>query len=239
MTGTNDQDRRIAAWFEDVPSRIPDRTIDAVLAHARTHPRRRDPLAALRRDPMGSAGFGLGRMMQPLPLIAAVGLLAAAALAGAAVGGWFRGEPAVGPPVVAPSLAPSASVAPSPATSPATIRVDLIEHLGNDAFINVTDESFTLIGAMSGDPGDGVDVPPDEIRIENDPTDPDTIVLTWSGETCDTSHDLVIGGDGRALALTRPACEGDSLGGVGHVLRLTFDAPAPAAEFDATLVTTP
>jgi hypothetical protein len=27
--------------------------------------------------------------------------------------------------------------------------------------------------------------------------------------------------------------------GVGHVLRLTFDAPAPAAEFDATLVTTP
>jgi hypothetical protein len=32
---------------------------------------------------------------------------------------------------------------------------------------------------------------------------------------------------------------GRPLGGVGHVLRLTFDAPAPAAEFDATLVTTP
>ena len=207
MTGTNDQDRRIAAWFEDVPSRIPDRTIDAVLAHARTHPRRRDRLAALRRDPMGSGGF--------------------------------RGEPAIVPPVVTPSPAPSASATPSPSKSPATIRVDLIEHLGNDAFVNVTDESFTLIGALSGDPGDGVDVSPDQIRIENDPTDPDTIVLTWAGETCDTSHDLVIGSDGRALALTRPACEGDLLGGVGHVLRLTFDAPAPAAEFDATLVTTP
>ena len=63
MTGSNDQDRRIAAWFEDVPSRAPERTIDAILSHARTHPRRRDPLAALRRDPMGSGGSGLGRMI--------------------------------------------------------------------------------------------------------------------------------------------------------------------------------
>jgi hypothetical protein len=38
--------------------------------------------------------------------------------------------------------------------------------------------------------------------------------------------------------MSRPACEGDALGGVGHVLRLTFDAPAPAGEFDATLTTT-
>jgi hypothetical protein len=84
-----------------------------------------------------------------------------------------------------------------------------------------------------------VDVEPDRIQVENDPTDPDTIVLTWSGGTCDTSHDLVIGSDGRELTLTRPACLGDALGGVGHVLRLTFDGPAPAAEFQPTLVTTP
>ena len=49
----------------------------------------------------------------------------------------------------------------------------------------------------------------------------------------------MINADGRTLRMFRPACEGDSLGGVGHVLRLTFDAPAPAAEFDATIETTP
>ena len=239
MTAANDQDRRIAAWFEEMPGRVPERTIDAVLAHARTHPRRRDPLAGLRRDPMRSGGFRLGSMLQPLPLVAALGLLLAAAVAGAAVGGWFRTDPSVVPPVATPSTAPSASAAPTPSKSPTTTRVDLIEHLGNDAFIEVTDESFTLLGAMSGDPGDGVDVPNDEIRVENDPGNPAIIVLTWSGAACDTSHALTIGADGRTLAMTRPACEGDTLGGVGHVLRLTFDAPAPAGDFVATLETTP
>ena len=236
MTGTNDQDRRIAAWFEASPSRVPERTVDAVLAHARSHPRRPDRLAALRPDPMGSGGFGLGRMMQPLPLVAAVGLLLATALAGAAVGGWFRGDPAVAPPIVNPS--PQATVTPA-ASEPAILRIDLMEHVGNDAFIEIIDESRTLTGAVSGDPGGGVDVEPDRIRIENDPAEPRTVVLTWSGGTCDTSHAMTIEPDGRTLAMTRPACLGDSLGGVGHVLRLTFDAPAPAAEFEATLVTTP
>ena len=236
MTGTNEQDRRIAAWFEDVPSRVPERTIEAALAHARTHPRRRDRLAALRRDPMGSGGFGFGRMAQPLPLVAAVGLLVAAAVAGAAVGGWFDRDPAVAPPVVNPSPSVTPSQAPS---GPATIRVDLVEHVGNDAFIDIIDESFTMAGAVSGDPGDGVDVEQDLVRVENDPADPATIVLTWAGGTCDTGHELMINADGRTLRMFRQACEGDALGGVGHVLRLTFDAPAPAAEFDATVETRP
>ena len=236
MTTPNEQDRRIAAWFQDTQGRVPERTIEAALAHARTHPRRRDPLSALRGDPMGSGGFGLGRLAQPLPLVAAVGLLLAAAVAGAAIGGWFDREPAVVPPVVSPSP----SVTPSPAPSgPATLRVDLIEHVGNDAFVNIIDESSTMTDAISGDPGDGVDVEQDLVRVENDPADPATVILTWSGGTCDTRHELVINADGRTLRMFRPACEGDSLGGVGHVLRLTFDAPAPAAEFDATIETTP
>ena len=75
--------------------------------------------------------------------------------------------------------------------------------------------------------------------MENDPTDPATIVLTWASASCDTRHELVIDADGRTMRMTRQACQGDALGGLGHVLRLTFDAPAPAAEFDATLETTP
>jgi hypothetical protein len=234
MTATNDQDRRIAAWFEEVPSRVPERTIEAALAHARAHPRRRDPLAALRRDPMGSGGFGLGRMAQPLPLVAALGLLLAAAFVGAAVGGWFRDEPAIVPPVVtSPSAPPAASVSPTPQV----IRVDLIEHVGDDAFIEITDESFTMTEAVSGDPGAGVDVPTDQVRVENDPSDPATVVLTWSSGACDTGHQLVIDTDGRTMRMFRTACEGDSLGGLGHILRLTFQAPAPAGEFKVTLET--
>lgn len=240
MTAPNEQDRRIAAWFQDVPGRVPERTIEAALAHARAHPRRRDPLAALRRDPMGSGAFRLGRMAQPLPLVAAVGLLLAAALAGAAVGGWFDRDPAVVPPVVSPSpsVAPP-SVAPTVAPSPETLRVDLIEHGGDDAFIDITDASFTMTEAVSGDPGDGVDVPNDDVQVENDPDDPATVVLTWGGLPCDTGHDLTIEPDGRTIKLTRVECGGDTPGGFGHILRLTFDAPAPAAEFDVTLETTP
>ena len=240
MTTPNEQDRRIASWFQDTQGRLPERAIEAALAHARTHPRRRDPFAALRRDRMGSGGFGLGRLAQPLPLVAAVGLLLAAAFAGAAVGGWFDREPAVVPPVVSPSpsVAPP-SDAPTVEPSPATIRVDLIEHVGDDAFIDITDQSFTLTEAVSGDPADRVDAPEGQVRVENDPTDPATIVLSWASGSCDTSHQLVIGAEGRTMQMTRQPCEGDALGGLGHVLRLTFDAPAPAAEFDVTLETTP
>jgi len=236
MTTPNEQDRRIAAWFQDTEGHLPERTIEAALAHARTHPRRRDPFAALRGDPMGSGGFGLGRMAQPLPLVAAVGLLLAAAFAGAAVGGWFDRDPAVVPPVVSPSPSvapPSPSIPPTPQT----LRVDLIEHVGNDAYIQITDQSLTLADAVSGDPGDGVDVGSDVIRVENDPMDPSTIVLTWGGGTCDTSHELHIAFDGRTLRMTRPRCEGDALGGVGHVLRLKFDGPVAADEIDATVET--
>jgi hypothetical protein len=240
MTLPNEQDRRIAAWFQDPPARVPERTIEAVLAHARSHPRRRDPFAALRRDPMGSGGFGLGRVGQPLPLLAAVGLLLAAAFAGAAVGGWFDREPAVVPPIVSPSpsVAPP-SDAPTPEPTPSTVRVDLLEDVGSDAFIDITDGSFTMTEAVSGDPGDRVDAPEGQVRVENDPGDPATIVLSWASSSCDTSHQLAIDADGRTMRMTRQPCEGDSLGGLGHVLRLTFDAPAPAAEFDVTLETTP
>jgi len=239
MTVPNEQDRRIAAWFQDTPARVPERTIEAALAHARAHPRRRDPLAALRRDPMASGGFGLGRVAQPLPLLAALGLLVAAAFAGAAVGGWFDREPAVVPPIVSPSAsAPRPSDAPIVQPSPSTIRVDLID-LGDDAFIDITDQSFTMMEAVSGDPGDQVNVTAGPVQVENDPSDPATVVLTWASASCDTSHQLVIAADGRTLRMTRQPCEGDSLGGLGHVLRLTFDAPAPAGEFDVTLETTP
>jgi hypothetical protein len=186
-------------------------------------------------------GRGFGSALRPVPLVLATGLLIAAAIGGAVAGGFLQRQPSVVPPVVAspspsPSVPPSL-VAPTPSAE-AGFRVDLIEHVGQDAYIDVFDESRTLVEAVSGDPGDGVDVAPETVRVENDPRDPATIVLTWAGGVCDTSHRLVIDPDGRTLRMTRPACEGDMLGGVGHVLRLTFSGPVPAGDVQATLETT-
>ena len=92
MTSPNDFDRRLGAWLDEGPGHAPERTIDAALAHARAHPRRRDPLAVLRRDPMSGNGFA--GALRPLPLVAVLGLILVAALGVATVGGFFR-QPAV------------------------------------------------------------------------------------------------------------------------------------------------
>ena len=50
---THDLDRRLSDWIQDGPTGAPEHSIAAALGHARANPRRRDPLAVLRRDPMG------------------------------------------------------------------------------------------------------------------------------------------------------------------------------------------
>ena len=237
MTTTNDIDRRIAAWFEEGPARVSDSTIERAPG-----PRPRPPAPARSAPrapprPDGEWPRASACCSSPCRCSRSCVLLVAVAAAGAAVGGWLDREPAVVPPVVSPSPAPSASAAPTAAPSPETTRVDLIEHLGDDAFIDVTDAVGDARGGLSGDPGDGVDVAPGTIQVENDPADPATIVLTWAGATCDTSHELVIDPDGRTMRITRPPCSGDALGGVGHVLRLTFDGPMAAADITATIET--
>lgn len=237
MTRFDDTDRRIAAWFDDHRERMPERTIEAVLAHARTHPRRRDPLAALRRDPMGSGLGSLGGAFGSLPLVAAVGLLALAALAGAAVGGLFDRGPAV-IPVVSPSPtpAPSASSPPSSGPKPVVLDVDLVEVNGQDATIDITDESLTLVSAESGQPNDGGSVENDTILVEADPDDPNVLVLTWTGAPCDTTHELVIASDGLTMVLSRPTCSGDTIPR-DLQLRLRFLEPVAPADVRATLET--
>ena len=136
MTIHDDTDRRIAAWFGDEHARAPERTIEAALAHARSHPRRRDPFAALRRDPM-SGGARRGGLFAPIPLLVAIGLVVVAVL-GAAVAGGFLDRPA--PVVPVPSVGiPSAEMTPVP--TPVVFHVDLVEVVGDDASIDITDAS--------------------------------------------------------------------------------------------------
>lgn len=240
MTISNDADRRIAAWFEEGPERVSESTIEAVLAHAQAHPRRRDPLRALRPDPMGGRGM-LSGLFAPVPLLAALGLVVALAVAGLAAGGFLERPPGLVPPTAAPPP-PSASLEPSPSVTPTApaeggFQVDLVENVGADAFVDVVDRSGTVVDGTSGDPGFGASVEPDRVQVTADPDDPSILELRWSGGPCDTAHRLEVGPDGRTMALTRPPCEGDSTP-VDHVLRLTFDPALDPGDVTITLSTT-
>jgi hypothetical protein len=242
MNGPHDLDRHLDDWLADGPSHAPERTIAAALDHARAHPRRRDPFAALRRDPMGSTVFGAGRGLRALSMVAVLGLILVAAVAAAAVGGLFVQRPVVVPP---PVPGPSASATPSPAAPsatptgpalPATFHVTLSVTAGNPISLGIFDDSGTLASATSGTPNDGASVEDGVVSVANDPSDHDTIVLTWSGTPCDTSQTLNIGQDARTFAIERPACSGDLLP-LDRVLRLTFDGPVSAASVTATITT--
>jgi hypothetical protein len=239
-----DLDRRLAGFLGEDRGRAPERAIEGALLHARSHPRRRDALAAVRPDPMdgwaaafglGRASTGLGRTMPRLAMVAALGLLLVAAFAVASVGGVFE-RPALVP---VPSPAPSAPVTPSPTpTAPAieTIRVDLTERYGADAFIEVTDESGTVTSAMSGTPADGGSTDGEQVAVTDGPS-PETVVLTWTGLPCEIGHQLLIQPDGRSMTLFRTTCDGDTIPR-DLVLELTFDAPVSPADLDVMLETT-
>ena len=239
----NDLDRRLSDWLEDGPTRAPERSIAVALDHVRANPRRRDPLAALRRDPMGSPGrVGFGFGLRALPIVAALGLLLVAALAVASVGGLFDQRPVVVPPVLTPSptAAPTATPQASPSAtpvSPVVISVDLVGFGGRAlSTIEVVDESGTLVDAHTGQPAeDPSDPSPD---VKNDPADPATVVLTWYGLLDDTDRRLTIAPDGRTMTF-------DVLSGCGdlvpfnRVLALTFNGPVPADEVTVTIVAEP
>ena len=183
--------------------------------------------------------------LQPLSLVVILALVLAAGLAVATVGGLFGDRSVVVPPVATPSPTPSptpsqapsgsapASPSPSP-SSPTAIKVDLIENVGADATIDIIDLSGTLVGAVSGIPPDGAN---DPVRVAGLAARPATILLTWSGLPCDTTHLLTIEADGLTMTLERPACQGDALG-ISHALELTFDHPVDPSLVKVTIRTT-
>ncbi len=117
------------------------------------------------------------------------------------------------------------------------MTVDLVERVGADATIDIIDLSGRLLGATSADPGDGASVPDGTVAATGQAGNPATVVLTWSGLPCDTTHQLTIDPDGLTITIERPACQGDAMG-VDHVLQLTFDRPVDPAAVRATVRTT-
>ena len=104
--------------------------------------------------------------LQPLSLVAILALVLAAAFAVATGGRPLRGPVGRGAAhrdAIADAIARRRSARPRVArpspSSPTAITVDLIENVGADATIDITDLSGTLVSAVSGNPGDGASVP--------------------------------------------------------------------------------
>ena len=227
MTATNDLERLLGEWLDEGPRRAPERPIELAVEHARSHPRRRDPVGFLRPDPMAPRSIGFGA--RPVLVLAVLGLLLAAVVA---VGVGSRGDAPilpVGPSVSAsPSAAASVSPAPSP---PAIFPVDLDVPVGEPQTVEVIDESGLLREASSGSPTgeSGTTFPFDEVEVTN--LDASTLQLGWSGFPCATDHTLVIGANGLTMTLTRPACTGDTDPlAVDRILVLRFATPIDAAD---------
>lgn len=79
-------DRTLAEWLEDETHLAPSAPVEAAISHARAQPRRRDPLAFLRRDAMTSrtSSSGIRPIVLVVALAAAVLVLAVGAFALAA-----------------------------------------------------------------------------------------------------------------------------------------------------------
>ena len=237
MTTLNDFDRVLSEWLNEGPNRAPDRPIDLAVEHARSHPRRPDPIGFLRPDPMARPFRGLGMSLRPAMILATLALLLAAVVA-IGVGGPKPSVVLPNPsPPASPGLSPNPSSSPTPsptATASAGIRVDLIVAAGQPQTVDVIDESGTLLEASSGSPTDGQGFSSDGVEVTN--IDANTLQLGWSGFPCRTDHELRIGSDPRVMTLVRPPCEGvtDSIG-VDRILILRFSEPIVAAEVAITI----
>lgn len=234
MNATTDLDRVLGEWLGEGPTRAPDHPIEAAIEHARSHPRRRDPLAFLRADPMAPRSRGIGA--RPVMILAVLGLLLAAVVA---VGVGSQPQPVVvGPtPSAVPSGEPSAGPA-TPSPRPLLGIVELIDEAGTGATVEIEDASRKVVSAESpalGTPGPDPNavIPDSGVLVQNQ--DPTTLRLTWGGGGCPTSYGLAIDESGRSMTLKGAPCGGDSIG-VQQVLYLHYADPVDAASITATLV---
>ena len=240
MTTQDDLDPVIGDWLAEGPSRTPEPILAAAVQHARSHPRRPDPLAPLRRDPMGSRGAIFG--FAPLPVVVGLGLVLLMALGVAIVGAPRDAEPAPVPtlaptPTIAPTVGPSMDAAATPMRSPLAfpIRVGLRTAASASMTVDVTDRTGTLVDARTAPPVAGGSQPEGIAAVEN--IDEQTLMLTWTGAACDIAYTLTITSDA-AMTMGMPPCIGDTLA-IDRRLLLQFDGPIDGSAVDVTVIHVP
>ena len=238
MTNLADLDRALTEFLEDGPNTAPEAPVIAALAHARTTPRRPDPLAWLRSDAMAAPrGRILG--LRPSLILAVVALIAASI--GIAVVGSRPQAPAVvvpgpsaSPPQSStPASPPAASLAPQ--RSPYDLPITMLVSAGQPYPVEVSDTTGALLDATSLQPGDGASVGNDEVRIDADPRDLAALVVTWSGTPCESSGSLHVDERAHVIEIGREVCEGDALP-VDRIMRLQFEKDVTAHEWTSKFV---
>jgi hypothetical protein len=182
-----------------------------------------------------------------LPAAALVAVTAALAIV--VSGAFGRGAVAAPTPSDRPSTAPTvvpASPTPLPTSQPSDDPVagpltvalkNLTEH---DVSVAIDDQTGTLAGAASGQPGDGMSVRWHDMQVEN--VDADTIRIVWVGLPRDERLTLSVTGQAGAYALrfiqAAPPANSDAIG-FDRILNLDFTAPLSADDIKVTIEDAP
>jgi hypothetical protein len=233
MTNLVDFDRSLTDFLADGPNSAPEAPLIAVLAHARTTPRRPDPFARLRPDVMSRRTVvGLGR--RPVLLLAALGLVLAAV--GVAVIGARPADPSIVTPNPSTGPGPSAAPTPAPAASVATFRKELpiLLTAGQPLVVSVSDATGDLVDAVSLQPGDGASVDFGTVEIQPDATDLTTFLVVWTGQPCETTGALLVDEGTSRVTITRQDCSGDGIA-LDRIVRLRFRTPPAVAAWSGAL----
>ena len=215
MTNLDDFDRSLSDFLADGPNTAPEAPLIAAMAHARTTPRRPDPLRRFRPDAM--AGRRAGLVGSRPGLVLAV-LAIAVASVGVAVVGSRPGESIVPPP----------SDAASPSGSPFSADIELRVAAGNPLTLRVTGTTGGLVGAESGTSAPGATLDVGIVGFAADPADPNVLVAIWVGGPCETRAAMIVDERTSTITISHESCLGDAIA-LDRVVRLTFLAPVDVA----------
>jgi hypothetical protein len=171
-----------------------------------------------------------------------LGVVAAFAVLGGGVLGSGQASPSPVPsaspgnsPTAIPTVTPPA-VTPSPTPPVGVFDVDLENASGHDVSVSIDDETGTVVAARSGQPGDGMSVRWNEVKVEQ--VDANTIRLTWEAFTRDEDIQLSVTKDGNdyriSLIQALPYPNTDAMG-QDLILVLEFDGLVSAADVEATI----
>jgi hypothetical protein len=237
MTNLVDLDQALATFLEDGPNTAPEAPVIAALAHARTTPRRPDPLLRFRSDVMAPPRT-FGALSRPGLLVG----LAALLIAGVAVAviGSRSNEPSVVTPSPSNSAEPTSSAerfsnAPVPLFSG---ELQLVLAAGQPMTVTVTDTTGALVAATSGTPGDGASGEEGKVDVAADPADPRVLIAKWIGMPCETGAAMIVDESASAISISHPKCSGDTVA-FDRVVRLTFRGPIDASSWHGTVIEEP
>jgi hypothetical protein len=237
MTNLTDLDRSLSAFLEDGPGTAPEAPVIAALAHARTSPRRVDPIRRLRPDVMAGPWRPLG--LRPVLVLGLLGLLVAGIAV--AVGASPIRQPSVVVPAPTSTTTPEATPISTPAPSnlivvtpvPTFARdVTMLVSAGSPYPIHVTDTTGNLVGATSLQPGDGASV--NGIEVRADSTNLRALIVTWVGTPCEAHGSVRVDEGQHEIAVLRDPCQGDALP-LDRIVRLEFRDFVAAGDWAASI----